>query len=287
MGAKKLKIEAAILCATVFIGAGKVYCQETEPTAPPPAQASAPSTPGGVSAQQLSNANNPLADMNALNFENFYSPTLYGVPQANANTMNLRPVVVSGRQIIRATLPFSTVPVSGGQYKSGLGDLNIFDAIKLTSEGSKTDFAIGPLLVVPTGTNRALGSGKWQAGAAGVIMHPMPGGSLLGALVTWQHSFAGQDDRPPAQVATLQPLGAFSIGGGYYVRSTAVWVFDFENNSYLIPLGLGFGKAFKVGRAVVNAFAEPQFTVYHKGDGLPSIQIFMGLKFQFPKKSKK
>jgi len=245
-----------------------------------------PDAAAGVSAEQLSKANNPLADLNALNFHNYYVPSLYGVPDAVANTMFLRPVVVSGRQIIRATLPIATAPAGPEQYRSGLGDFSIFDAIKLTSGGSKTDFAVGPLLAAPTATNSALGAGKWQAGVAAVAIHPMPGGSLLGALVTWQHSFAGDQDRPSAHLASFQPIGTFGIGSGYYVRSSAVWVFDFENNKELIPFGVGAGKVFKVANTIVNAFLEPQFTVYHRGEGQPSFQLFMGINLQWAKKGK-
>jgi hypothetical protein len=136
-------------------------------------------TEGGISASQIAKANNPLADLNAVNFHNYFSPSLYGVSGESANTMNLRPVVVAGRQIIRATLPVQTTPIGQGQHRSGLGDLNLFDAIKLTPEGASTDFALGPLLVVPTATNSALGSCKWQAGVAAVAIHPLSGGSLV------------------------------------------------------------------------------------------------------------
>lgn len=232
----------------------------------------------------MSKANNPLADMNALNFQNYYVPSLFGVPDAVANTMYLRPVMVAGRQVVRATIPVATTPAGPGQYKSGLGDFSIFDAIKLTPDGSQTDFAVGPLLVAPSATNSSLGQGKWQAGAAAVAIHPLPGGSLLGGLVTWQHSFAGNKDRPAAHVMTMQPIGTFSIGGGYYVRSAPVMLLDFASNRYLVPFGLGFGKVFKAGNAIANAFIEPQFSVYHKGPALPSFQLLMGLNLQWAKK---
>ena len=114
-------------------------------------------------------------------------------------------------------------------------------------------------------------------------MHPMPGGSLTGALITWQHSFAGNQDRPAAHVATMQPIGIFAIGGGYYVRSTAVMVFDFENNRYLIPLGLGFGKVFKLGNAIANAFIEPQFTAYHGDPDNRAFNCSWGSSFSGPR----
>jgi hypothetical protein len=84
---------------------------------------------------------------------------------------------------------------------------------------------------------------------------------------------------------TFQPIAALSIGGGYYVRSSGTWSFDIFNNKDLIPLGVGFGKVFKAGNAIVNVFIEPQFTVYRNGTGLPSFQLFSGLNFQFRKKT--
>lgn len=255
---------------------------------PPPEPAGAKpavSHSEGVTAEQVAKANNPLADMNALNFHNYYVPTLFGVTDSVANTMYLRPVVVTGRQIIRATIPIVTAPVGQGQYRSGLGDFSVFDAILLTKPGAKTQLAVGPLFAAPSATNSSLGQGKWQAGTAFVAIHPMPGGSLVGALVTWQHSFAGDKDRPSAHLSTMQPFVTLGIGGGYYVRSTPIMVFDFANNRYLVPVGLGFGKVFKAGNAIANAFIEPQFTAYHKGSGQPAFQLFMGLGLQWSKKT--
>ncbi|HEY3617049.1 MAG TPA: hypothetical protein VGK96_09570, partial [Candidatus Sulfotelmatobacter sp.] len=83
---------------------------------------------------------------------------------------------------------------------------------------------------------------------------------------------------------TFQPIAALSIGGGYYVRSSGIWTFDIDNNQRLIPLGVGFGKVFKTGHAIVNALIEPQFTVYHNGTGQPSFQLFTGIYLYFRKK---
>jgi hypothetical protein len=117
-------------------------------------------------------------------------------------------------------------------------------------------------------------------------VHPLPGGSLFGALITWQHDFAGDKDRPGVDVGAFQPFLTMSIGGGYHVKSTAIWTFDFNNDLVLIPLGLGVGKVFKLGDAIANASFEPQFSVYDKGLGLPAIQLTFGLALQWKKKLK-
>jgi hypothetical protein len=246
------------------------------------ASAQQPAAPAGPTAAQMAAANNPLADMNALNFQNYYVPVFQDVADASANTMFLRGVMVAGRQLIRATLPFSSVPTGGGQV-SGLGDFSIFDAIKLTGAGASTDIAVGPLIVVPTATDDVLGSGRWQAGAAAVAIHPLPGGSLIGALVTYQTDFAGDSSRAGTSLMAVQPILTLSMGGGYYFRSSGVAALDFENSRYLVPFGLGMGRVFRVGTVIANAFIEPQFTVYSKGGGQPALQLFMGLNLQKPK----
>lgn len=241
---------------------------------------------GGVSAAELAKANNPLADANAINFQNYFMPSLQGLPGASVNAFLLRPVMVAGRQIIRGTIPFQTSPTGLLSYDSGIGDINVFDAILLTSQDAKTMVGVGPLLVIPTASSDSLGSGKWQAGAAAVVVRPLSGGSMLAGLVTYQTDFAGDSDRADTSSLTAQPVAVLQIGAGFYVRSTGLMTFDFENDKYLVPFGVGVGKVFKVGGTVVNAFLEPQFSVYSKGDAQPKWQVFAGINLQWFKPQK-
>jgi hypothetical protein len=241
---------------------------------------------GAVSAEELAKANNPLADANAINFQNYFMPSLQGVPDGSVNLFLVRPVMVAGRQIIRATIPFQTSPTSLLDYDSGIGDINVFDAILLTGQDAKTMVGVGPLLVIPSASSDSLGAGKWQAGAAAVVVRPLTGGSMLAGLVTWQTDFAGDADRPGTNFLTAQPVAVLQIGAGFYVRSTGLMTFDFENKKYLVPFGVGLGKVFKVGRAVVNSFLEPQFSAYSKGDAQPRWQVFAGINLQWFKQKK-
>jgi hypothetical protein len=259
--------------------------QQSDPVqfAPATMVGGAEGSTGGQSQSDVATANNPITPMNAIYFQNYYAPRAYGIP-GSSNLLDLRGVLVSGRQLIRATLPISSGDDRNGNQQSGLGDFNVFDAIRVSPSASKDALAVGPMLVAPTATSRFLGQGKWQAGLAAVGIHSLSDGSLLIGILTWQHSFAGEKTRPEAQLLTFQPIAVLSIGGGYYVRSSGIWTFDIRNNTRLIPLGVGFGKVFKIGNALVNAFIEPQFTVYHNGTALPSFQLYSGLNFQFRKK---
>jgi len=236
-----------------------------------------------ASERELKQANNPLANFKAFNVHNYWIPELYGLPDESANRTWLRFVVPVDRWIIRASAPLPTVPTAEADSKSGLGDINAFAAYLLTDPSKPRQFGVGPLLVAPTATDDALGSGKWQGGAAAVLFDATSPQIQWGGLLTWQGSFAGDDDREDTSLLVAQPFAMFQLGKGTYLRSAASWTFDLENDDYNVPIGFGIGKILKVDKTVFNIFVEPQFTVLHRGVGQPALQIFAGLNMQFTK----
>ena len=233
-----------------------------------------------ASAKQAAQANNPLAKMKAFNVHNYFVSDLTGPTDRTANTLWLRYAQPVGRVLIRASLPVPTVPQADSDL-SGLGDFNIFGAYLLSDPDSPRQFGVGPLLVAPTATDAALGTGKWQAGAAAILFDASSPVVQWGGLVTWQGSFAGDDDRDSTSVAAVQPFAIWQLGKGLYLRSTPIWVYNLETNSYHMPFSLGIGKVVRVGDTVFNMFAEPQVTFLHRGNGQPSTQLFIGLNMQF------
>ena len=235
------------------------------------------------SEHELKQAVNPLANFTAINVQNYWMPELYGLPDESANTAWVRFVAPVGRWLIRASAPLPTVPTAEADSKSGLGDINAFAAYLVTDPSSSRQFGVGPLLAAPTATDDVLGTGKWQAGAAAIFFDSSSPQLQWGGLLTWQGSFAGDDDRADTSLLVTQPFAMFQLGKGTYLRSAALWVFDLENDTYNVPIGFGIGKILKVDKTVFNIFVEPQFTVLHKGVGQPALQIFAGLNMQFAK----
>ncbi|CAN7778952.1 hypothetical protein LJR296_007864 [Cupriavidus necator] len=92
--------------------------------------------------------------------------------------------------------------------KTGSGDLNLFNLFLIKGPG--IEFGIWPQLTIPTASYDQTGTGKWQAGMAGVVIAPQKWG-LLGDLVTWQHSFAGDSDRPTQGNLSSQPFIIYSL----------------------------------------------------------------------------
>ena len=73
-------------------------------------------------------------------------------------------------------------------------------------------FGIGPLLNIPTASEDATGSGKWSAGIANVLFSAQSPKFQYGYLLTWQASFAGDDDRDDVNVAAFQPILIYQLG---------------------------------------------------------------------------
>lgn len=228
----------------------------------------------------VNKANNPLADLVAVQLHNYYVPKLYGVPDESANTFWLRVLSPYKRLIPRLSLPVKTSPSVIPDSKTGLGDLDVFISILATKPEKPLQFGVGPLYVAPTATDPALGSGKHQLGLATVLVYPT-GPLLFAAIATWQISVAGDSARARTNSIVFQPFVTFQLGNGYYLRSSPIWFFDIETGDYNIPFGLGVGKVLKHGKAVFNLFLEPQFTLAHKGVGQPAIQIFAAINIQF------
>lgn len=231
-------------------------------------------------------SNNPLNLAPGLNLQDYYTPKLYDT-NAHTNDVLLRgalPVApgdfIGVPQLLRATLPVSTRPDPHGGYSTGIGDLNLFDIFLLKTEG--VQLGIGPQITAPTAAQDELGTGKWQAGLAAIAIDSSPRG-LLGALVQYQSSFAGDDDRVHVESATVQPFIIHNLPKGWYLRSTGTWTFDLKNDTHYIPIGLGAGKAWKAGSNILNAYLEPQWTVARKGDGLPQFTLFAGINVTFGK----
>jgi len=245
---------------------------------------------GAQTQEQVQMANNPLAKANSIGFQNYYTPNLYGLEGMQANTFMIRPVVVTPRMVIRATIPIMTSPVIQANPVSGLGDINIFGTYVWNIPKSYTDIGIGPIVVLPSATDSLLGAGKYQAGAAFILVQPLSKTVLIGTLITWQTSVMSANKkaevRPSTSLMNFQPFYVFQIGGGFTLKGTAVWMFDFSNGHYSMPIGFGVGKVMVSGKAIISMGLEPQFTFLHNGVGQPQFQLFAGLNIQFPAKSK-
>ena len=238
-------------------------------------------------ADAVAQANNPLANMTAFNLQNYYIGKLTGSDES-ATQFWLRYAkpfsLGAGDWLMRASLPINTYPTPpNGDKETGIGDLNVFAAYLLDTGNPAISFGIGPQFSLPTATKDALGSEKWSAGFANVLFDARSKQYQYGYLLTWMASFAGDDDRDDVNVGALQPFGLYQLGKGRYLRSTGIWVYNFDSDTYSLPIGIGIGQVIPKGKTVYNIFVEPQWSIADRGSGWPEWQIFVGFNMQFLK----
>lgn len=233
----------------------------------------------------VAQANNPLANFTAFNLHNYYIPELTD-PDEDANQFWMRfakPFSIGQTKwLMRASLPINTYPVPPGLgHKTGLGDLNVFAAYLMDIGNPKIAFGIGPQITMPTATEDALGSEQWSAGLVNTLFNFASPKFQYGYLLSWQASFAGENDRADVNSAAFQPFLFYQLGGGTYLRSTGAMVYNLENDDYSVPIGLGIGQVIPSGKIIYNLFMEPQVSVADRGAGWPEWQVFIGLNMQF------
>ncbi len=240
----------------------------------------------GAAADESAQANNPLANMTAFNLQNYYIGDVSGADK-DANQFWMRYAkpfsVGNANWIFRASLPVSSFPSApSAGHQTGIGDLNAFAAYLIDVGNPAVSFGLGPQISAPTATKNPLGSEKWSAGLVNVLFDASSPKFQYGYLLTWQTSFAGNSNRADVNIGAFQPFAFYQLGGGTYLRAAPIWAYNFQNDAYSVPIGLGIGQVIKREKTVYNFFVEPQISVADRGSGQPEWQLFFGMNMQFP-----
>ena len=123
----------------------------------------------------------------------------------------------------------------------------------------------------PTATSDFTGAGKWQAGPGFIYINTATESLQWGIMGYQQWSFASAgNSRDRAGVSQLffQPILTKHFKESWYVAlPDLLWVVDFNNSTWSIPLGGRVGKVMKWGHLPVNLFVEPYYDVSSNNPG--------------------
>jgi len=234
-------------------------------------------------------AQNPIAKMISLPLQNNIN-TGIGPDDETQNILNVQPVYPfalgdNWNVITRTILPVISQPgvLTGGKGRvDGIGDLN-FTAFFSPAAASKVIWGVGPALVMPTASDDVLGSDKWSAGPALIVL-TMPGNWVIGSLFSEVWSFGGSGAND-VNLFTCQYFINYNLPKGWYLSSSPIITANFEASSdeaWTFPVGGGVGKLFKVGKLPMNIQAHA-----YKNIEAPTLgadwQFRIQLQFLFPK----
>jgi hypothetical protein len=197
---------------------------------------------------------NPVADLISVPFQNNFNFGA-GPRDATVYVLNVQPVIPvhlneDWNVITRIITPIISAgsPAPGIDHVGGLGDIQPAAFLSPAKPGSFI-WGAGPIMTLPTASNRNLGNGKWAAGPA-VVALSMQGPWVVGALANNQWSFAGWGDRDLKRM-TVQPFVNYNFGHGWYLTSVPLMTADWTrqaSNAWTVPAGGGGGKLWRVGK---------------------------------------
>jgi hypothetical protein len=79
---------------------------------------------------------------------------------------------------------------------------------------------LGPAFTLPTASDKRLGTGKWSAGPAAVVL-TIEGPWVVGTRINNQWSFVGNRGRADVNEFLLQPFAHYNFRHGWYVARPA------------------------------------------------------------------
>ena len=186
--------------------------------------------------------------------------------------------------ISRTIVPYidAQSPVTGGADQSGLGDItqSFFFSPSAPTAGGWI-WGAGPVLLLNTASNDALGSDKWGAGPTAVLLR-QEGGWTYGVLANHIWSFGGNEQRADISTTFLQPFLA------YTTKTQTTWgintesTYDWKNSQWTVPINLSVSQLVKLGSQPVS-FAFGLRSYAERPDGGPDWGLRFSVTFLFPK----
>lgn len=231
-------------------------------------------------------AQNPIANMISIPFQNNLTAGMGPNRDKTLNVFNIQPVVPVALSkeltlVTRTILPVLSQPAAE-RTQNGIGDLNPTFFFVPKANGPWT-LGFGPTLVLPTASISSLGSGKWSAGPAAVAVYSK-GPWVAGALINNVWSFAGDSGRGAVSAFLLQPFINYNLSNGWYLVSSPIVTANWQaanGEQWILPVGGGVGRVFRVGRQPLNASLQAYANVV-KPENFGELTIRAQLQFLFP-----
>jgi hypothetical protein len=248
-------------------------------------QAPAGADDGAELAKKLSN---PIASLISVPMKLNWD-TGIGPAGADRSTFIVQPVIPFSlgndwNLISRTIVPFidAKSPVAGGNDESGLGDItqSLFFSPKAPTSGGWI-WGVGPVFLLRTATNNALGSEKWGAGPTAVMLK-QDSGWTYGLLANHIWSFAGNDSRANVSSTFLQPFLSYTTKAATTFGVNTESTYDWKNSQWTVPINLTVSQLVRFGKQPVSF----QFGVRSYVDrpaGGPDWGLTFQVTFLFPK----
>jgi hypothetical protein len=207
-------------------------------------------------AQELTN---PLADLVTIPIQMNFDREIGPADDGTKITTNVQPVVpfnltndwnLITRTIVPIVYQDEIYPGAGSQF--GLGDINatIFLSPKKPMAGGLI-WGVGPVFLLPTGTDDLLTAKKWGAGPAAVAL-VLRGPWTVGILANHIWSFAGDDNRQDISNTFMQPFVAYTWPSAWTVSAQSESTYNWKAEQWSVPVNVSISRLVRIGQLPVS-----------------------------------
>lgn len=232
---------------------------------------------------------NPVANLISVPFQFNYNRGIGPLQDGHKSYVNIQPVVpisldkdwnLISRTIVPVVQQDDIIPGAGSQF--GLGDTtqSFFFSPKLPTNG--IIWGVGPVILLPTGTDQLLSSKKWGAGPTAVAL-TQQGPWTVGILANHIWSFAGDDQRADVNSTYLQPFVAYTTKDAWTFTLNTESTYNWVDEQWSVPINFVISKLLKIDNQPISLGAGVRYWAHTPEGSGPEGWAARGvLTFLFP-----
>ncbi len=232
---------------------------------------------------------NPVASLISVPFQWNYDHG-FGPTDGNKVTLNIQPVIpitlndhwnLISRTIAPITWQNDIAGPSGVQF--GLSDTTqsfFFSPKEPTSAG--IIWGLGPVALLPTGTDDLLSARKWGAGPTGVVLRQQ-GPWTYGTLANHIWSFAGDGNREDVNSTFIQPFLSYTTKDAWTFTLNSETTYNWTSEDWSVPINAMVAKLVTIDKQPISLQAGVRYYAASSDNGAEGFGARASVTFLFPK----
>jgi hypothetical protein len=170
-----------------------------------------------------------------------------------------------------------------GKSQTGLGDMqqSLFFSPKAPGPGGII-WGIGPVLSIPTATEKELGSEQFGIGPTAIALK-QHGGWTYGVLANHVFSVAGDEGRTDVSNTFIQPFLAYTTKKAFTATLNSESTYDWMQHEWTVPVNLQFSQVVKLGGQLMSIGVGGRYYVESPAQG-PDWGARLTVTLLFPEK---
>ena len=234
---------------------------------------------------------NPIAAMISLPMQINYDKHLGGSDDGKKWLMNVQPVIPfelnpEWNLISRTVVPLidqKGLARGGALDASGIGDItqSLFFSPKSPTSGG-WNWGAGPVFLLPTSSDKLLGSEKWGVGPTAVMLR-QSNGWTYGVLGNHLWSVAGENKRDDISATFVQPFIGYTTHTYTTFMINTESTYDWKNNVWTVPVNLTASQMLRIGGQPLTLQAGARYWANSPQGGPEGWGFRFAVTFMFPK----